>query len=275
MSAVLGKIEGIGNLVASKGKALIDSVFPPEKRSELLAKLQQFAIRNPKLSAFLLTNFVLTGPPLFLFILFTVTVLIFAIVVALIVGLLVAVGFTLFAVCVALFVLFPTVFFTTLAASFFFLWGLGGYYLLKWLNKGESPAPEGAALGDKLNSLTGGRLGFIMGPAREAEKNGDVGKQPSSGSEKEGHKEKSAPKKLNGSANGNTNGAGGSSGMKKNADVGKHAETIKKNANIDTVTDQAGLNGAAKQANLDGVQGKVGTTTGTLKGTVGGATGLA
>lgn len=50
MSAILGKLEGIGSLVAAKGKALIDGVFPPEKRSELLAKLQQFALRNPKLS---------------------------------------------------------------------------------------------------------------------------------------------------------------------------------------------------------------------------------
>lgn len=50
MSGVLGKIEGIGNLVAAKGKALLDGVFPPEKRSELLAKIQQFAVRNPKLS---------------------------------------------------------------------------------------------------------------------------------------------------------------------------------------------------------------------------------
>jgi len=50
MSAILGKIEGIGNLVAGKGKALLDGVFPPEKRSELLAKIQQFAVRNPKLS---------------------------------------------------------------------------------------------------------------------------------------------------------------------------------------------------------------------------------
>ena len=50
MSAILGKIEGIGNLVAAKGKALLDGFFPPEKRNELLAKLQQFALRNPKLS---------------------------------------------------------------------------------------------------------------------------------------------------------------------------------------------------------------------------------
>lgn len=50
MSAILAKIEGVGNLVAAKGKALIDSIFPPEKRAEVLAKLQQFALRNPKLS---------------------------------------------------------------------------------------------------------------------------------------------------------------------------------------------------------------------------------
>lgn len=158
---------------------------------------------------------------------------------------------------------------------------------MKWLNKGESPAPEGGAIGDKLNSLTGGRLDFIMGPARESEAKGEKAKNPATSPEKE----KAAPKKLNGA---NTNGI---SDVKKNMDVSKHADTVKKNANVgnattqatkaanvDAVTDKAGVNGVTKQANLDGVTKKanpdgvkntLGTSTGTLKGTLGGATGLA
>lgn len=157
-------------------------------------------------------------------------------------------------------------------ACFLFLWGFGGYHLLKWLNKGESPAPEGKAIGDKLNSLTGGRLDFLMGPARETEAKNEKNKNPATTADKP---EKSGPKKLtNGQANGAASGA----------DLGKHADTVKRNANLDAVTDKTGVNGAAKQANLDGVtkqanadgvKNKVGTTTGTLKGTVGGATGLA
>lgn len=49
-NGVLGRIEGAGNWVAAKGKAILDSIFPPEKRSALLAKLQAFMLRNPKLS---------------------------------------------------------------------------------------------------------------------------------------------------------------------------------------------------------------------------------
>ena len=49
-SGILGTIEGWGNWIAAKGKSLLDSVFPPEKRSAFLAKLQAFMLKNPKLS---------------------------------------------------------------------------------------------------------------------------------------------------------------------------------------------------------------------------------
>ena len=106
-----------------------------------------------------------------LFLVFTLTVFVFSLVVALLVGLLAALVFTAFAVGVALLVILPTVFMTTMAASFLFLWGLGGYYLVKWFNEGESPAKPGEAIGDKLNSLTGGRLDFAMKPKENATAN--------------------------------------------------------------------------------------------------------
>ena len=49
-SGILGSIEGWGNWIAAKGKSLLDSVFPPEKRASFLAKLQAFMLKNPKLS---------------------------------------------------------------------------------------------------------------------------------------------------------------------------------------------------------------------------------
>jgi hypothetical protein len=49
-SGILGSIEGWGNWIAAKGKGLLDSVFPPEKRASFLAKLQSFMLKNPKLS---------------------------------------------------------------------------------------------------------------------------------------------------------------------------------------------------------------------------------
>lgn len=50
LSGVMGKIEGLGGAIGLKGKAMIDSIFPPEKRNALLAKIQSFAMKNPKLS---------------------------------------------------------------------------------------------------------------------------------------------------------------------------------------------------------------------------------
>lgn len=191
---------------------------------------------------------------MFLFILFTLTVFIFSLVVALLVGLLVAIGFTLFMVIVALVILFPTVFFTTLAACFFFLWGMGGYYLLKWFNKGETPAAQGDAIGDKINALTGGRLDFIMGGARQEypDHSGQNGKDDAS-PKQNGNK----PRKLQGAK---------SSGV----DFGEQADSIRKNANVGNVTKQAKLEDVTKQAGVDGVTKKTDGVTGTAKGLAGG-----
>jgi hypothetical protein len=72
----------------------------------------------------------------------------------------------------ALLIVLPTIFFTTFAASFLFLWGLGGYYILKYFGE-PGTAPSGQAIGDRLNAMTGGRLDFFMKGAREAEKPDD------------------------------------------------------------------------------------------------------
>ncbi|KAI7227624.1 hypothetical protein KC330_g8309 [Hortaea werneckii] len=180
-SGILGTIEGWGNWIAGKGKEVMDRVITPEQRASVLAKLQEFMLKNPKLSAFLGMNIALTGIPLGLFILFTLTVAIFSLVVGLLLGLLAAVLFTLFCVGIALTIVLPTVFFTTMAACFLFLWGLGGYYILSWGNSaggssegGDGKAPEGQAIGDKLNNLVGGRLSGFMSSARAEEAKGDI-----------------------------------------------------------------------------------------------------
>ncbi|KAI7204909.1 hypothetical protein KC316_g13351 [Hortaea werneckii] len=181
-SGILGTIEGWGNWIAGKGKEVMDRVITPEQRASILAKLQEFMLKNPKLSAFLGMNIALTGIPLGLFILFTLTVAIFSLVVGLLLGLLAAVLFTLFCVGIALTIVLPTVFFTTMAACFLFLWGLGGYYILSWGNSaggsgeegGDGKASEGQAIGDKLNNLVGGRLSGFMSSARAEEAKGDI-----------------------------------------------------------------------------------------------------
>lgn len=124
-------------------------------------------------------NFALTGVPLFLFVLFSLTVFIFALLVGLLLGLLAAVAFTLFAVGLALTIVLPTVFLTTMGATFLFLWGLGGYYALKWANGDESESSgtedsEAPTVGDRLNSLTGGRLSGFISAAKAEEAKKDI-----------------------------------------------------------------------------------------------------
>jgi len=129
-------------------------------------------------------NFALTGIPLFLFVLFSLSVFLFALIVGLVVGLLAAIAFTLFMVGTALLLVFPTIFFTTMAATFLFLWGLGGYYILKWANsdgssdgQGNKSGQEGGggpSIGDRLNYFTGGRLTGFMDAAKKEESKKDI-----------------------------------------------------------------------------------------------------
>lgn len=256
MAAILTTVQNLAGAVQGKAQNVLDGVFPPEKRAEVFAKLQAFAVNNPKLSAFLLTNFALTGLPLVMFAVFTLTVFVFSLVAALLVALLVALLFTAFMVGVALLVMLPTVFLTTMGASFLFLWGLGGYYIMKWFNEGgDSPAPKGSAIGDKLNSLTGGRLDFLMNDTRsqayknEANKKEDDGEKNANGSPKE----KRQPRKIN-----------------QAADVGNAKDQVEKAANADDVKKRVGnTTGTATNA-----PGTATGAAGAANGAVGGATGL-
>lgn len=121
-----------------------------------------------------------------LFIIMTITVVIFSIIVALILAVLAAVLFSVACVGFALIILLPTLFITTAAASFIWLWGLGAYYILKWFNKKEIPGihkpmgegMEGDALtGDKAfpEKLTNGNAN---GKPKEGKKDGMTGKVP-------------------------------------------------------------------------------------------------
>ena len=68
-----------------------------------------------------------------------ITVAIFSIIAALLVALLGALVFIVFCVGFALIFLLPTLFFTTMVATFLFLFGLGAYYIVKWFNEKEIP----------------------------------------------------------------------------------------------------------------------------------------
>jgi len=170
MSGIISSLSSIASSLGGQIQGVIDRLFPPEKRAEWMTRLQAFAVSNPKLAGFLLTNIALTGLPLLMFIVFTLTVFVFSLLAALLIGLLAALLFTVFMVGIALLVVLPTVFLTTMGATFLFLWGLGGYYIVKWFNEESGPAAEGDAIGDKLNRLSGGRMGFLTEGARKKEK---------------------------------------------------------------------------------------------------------
>ena len=206
-------------------------------------------------------NLALTGVPLGLFVLFSLTVFIFALVVALVVALLAAVSFTLFAVGTALLFVFPAVLFTTGTACFLFLWGLGGYYILRWANgdKKGAPkqAPEGQSIGDSLNRINGGRLdGFMQSARSQNAKNNEAGKnnRPIKQQQSPQNKENGTPEQQNGLAVGN---------HAKNAanDTSKH---------VGSVSDQAtdAVSGAAKPIT------NISNTAGTIKFGLSGASGL-
>ncbi|KAK8169948.1 hypothetical protein IWX90DRAFT_465602 [Phyllosticta citrichinensis] len=258
MAAILDTVSNAASTFKSKSMGVIDGLFPPAKRAEVLSKLQTWAAANPKLAGFLLAQLALSGFPLIMFGVFTVTVFVFSLIVALLVGVLVALLFTAFMVGVALLVVLPTTFITTLGASFVFLWGLGGYYLVKWFNQSDGPAPDGSAIGDKLNNLTGGRMSFLMDGIRGQDSN-DSKDEDSKGEDGEvftradddgkDSKEKNAHSSARSPA---------STGPRK-----LNREHIK--------------NGATKAADTDDIKQKAGTATNSVssvKGVASGGTGL-
>lgn len=197
-------------------------------------------------------NIALTGVPLGLFAVFSVTVAIFSLIVGLLVGLLAAVFFIVFAVGVALMMVLPAVFFTTMTACFLFLWGLGGYYILKWAN-GDSKDKDGksvagGAIGDRLNSLTGGRLTGFMDAAKSERAKGDIS----------GYSDQhTKPKAIEHEKKPQTNGT-----AHKDAAAGAHKEV-----------GDAALK-ATKATGIDGAHKSAANATNTVKGGLSGFTGL-
>ena len=182
----------------------------------------------------------------------TITVVVFALLAGLIIGLVGALLFIVVCVGFALIILLPTLFFTTAAATFIWLWGLAGYYIIKKYNKKEIPgihtdlksAPEG--LREQLGALTGagGPQGDPNGGEQANGSAKEKGGDQANGGAKENGKPKEAngtpkhpggykggaAKQMNGAAD-KVGNAGKSTGVdvgnpKEAADVGKHAGKV-------------------------------------------------
>ena len=162
----------------------------------------------------------------------TITVFVFALVAALVIGLLGALLFTAFCVGLALLVLLPVLFITTFAGAFIWLWGVGGYFILKWFNKKDIPGihsalPEGIGGGGDEKSANDD-LSALNGEARAP--------PPDHKKDEKKEEKKSSISKANGHAGG-IPGADKLSDMSKatGVDAGNLGD-IKKKADVGNVT---------------------------------------
>jgi hypothetical protein len=185
----------------------------------------------------------------------TITVGVFSIVAGLLIGLLGALLFIVTAVGFALIILLPILFFTTLVATFIWLWGTGTYYILKYFNQKEIPgihtdlkssilggSSEGSE-NDKLSSLNHKPDYEASEKKRQSENNSEGG---------EGKKQES---KANGTAK-----KGQGQPLKQVSDnVGKSTGVDVGNT-TDGITKKADVNNATK--NVGDVKGKVDGATG-------------
>ncbi|KAL8805863.1 MAG: hypothetical protein Q9200_005261 [Gallowayella weberi] len=235
ISGLTGGLQGSLTGMLNKGSEWLDRLMPPERRNELMAKISKFATEKPMMASFIMSHLALSGVPLGLFIIMTITVVVFSIIVALILAVLAAVIFSVVCVGFALIILLPTIFITTAAASFIWLWGVGAYYLLKWFNKKEIPGihkPMDDGIGNELglDALTGDTA------------------QPPESKKANGHA-------ANGSANGSANGHAKEG--KKDGVTGKVDGVTGK---VDGVTGK--IPGGQKAPKLDGKLDGVGKSTG-------------
>lgn len=106
----------------------------------------------------------------------TITVVVFSLLGALLLGLLGALVFIVLTVGFALLILLPTIFITTFAAAFIWLWGVGAYYIVKWFNQKEIPGIH-TSWKEGLSGLTDGLGGLGSGEkAAKEEANGEPNK---------------------------------------------------------------------------------------------------
>ena len=154
LGSVTGLLQGGVSYVINMGKNLLDKVLPAERREAIKEKLTKFATEKPYLASFLFSQIALSGLPMFLFIVMTVSVVIFALIVGLLVGLIGAVLFILAAVGFALVILLPTLFFTTFLAVGVWLWGMAAWYIIKAFNEKDVPGIH-KPLGESLKNATG------------------------------------------------------------------------------------------------------------------------
>ena len=96
-----------------------------------------YATERPLLTAFLLSQICISGPPIALFLITTLLVAISAMSTGILLGLLGAVFFICTFVGVSLVLLVPILFFTVMAGMFLWFWGVVIWCVITWFNRQE------------------------------------------------------------------------------------------------------------------------------------------
>ena len=176
----------------------------------------------------------------------TIGIFVFALVAALVIGVLGALLFTAFCVGVALLVLLPVLFITTFAGAFIWLWGVGTYYILKWFNQKDIPGIHSGSLDD----ITGSKDSDSASESTPVA-NGNSKTPPPKNEEDEDHAKHKPAKKLGGKPNGV---AGDIPGADKLDDVGKATGLdsgpvgdVKKKADVGNISKTADVGNVTKK----------------------------
>ncbi len=141
--------------VISTSSTILDRALPPQRREQYKNWLIKFATERPYLASFLLSQIALSGLPLVLFCCMTVSVFIFSILAGVLLGVIGGLLFAVPAMGLALLILLPVLFFTTAAAVSIWLWGVGGYNVIKWLSHRGNPGVQSDVKGP-MTKVNGG-----------------------------------------------------------------------------------------------------------------------
>jgi hypothetical protein len=122
-------------------------------------------------------------------------------------------------------------------------------------SEGDATAPEGSAIGDKINNFTGGRMGWLIDGARKAQDDKHTGVDQTP--------------KMHGSESNGTNGHSHSNGHANEESVRKPAKLATKQAETAKTSSTEQPDGPQKRVtkSIGGSTDSAGTTKGAANGT--------
>lgn len=137
-SATTSAVQSVCESIVSTIRTSVDTVIPPSSRAAATSRAKTFAQEKPLVASFVLSHLVFSGIPLLLFTLQAVSILLFSLATALLIGTLCALAFT--AVCVGLATLFvaPVLLVTGFLGFGAWCWAWMGWYILRWIGVLES-----------------------------------------------------------------------------------------------------------------------------------------